>query len=464
MNKKICFIGGGSTQWVPKLFRDILFCDTVQGSEFCLHDIVPEKSEHMKDACEFIQDRVGRHMRVTVDHDLDSALKDSDIVILCISTGGFDAMEYDVELPKKYGVVQPVGDSTGPGGILRTLRNVPVVVDIAKRMEKACPDAWLLNLSNPMDQIVQAIAETTSIKVIGSCHEYMGRAWELAATFGIPNWINSVRCKIAGLNHFAWILDIKIDGQDGYPMLDDYIANPDKYYDNRVKAQELRDKDFTLNPAQAAVQNFNTPTYHLYREFGYLPYPNARHVVEFFPHFLTEKTEYAKQMGVGLTLVEDRRVGWTTQQKEALANWLDPEQDLIPDRGITHPMTVEALSRVIEALFGGLECTEALVMPNRGQIANLPRGACVETMVRITENDAIPESVGDMPDNLLALTLPHAIAQDMTVKAGIIGDRGMVLQAMQIDPLCRNIGDYRLMDTMLTEMMEGTKEWLPQFY
>lgn len=464
MNRKICFIGGGSTQWVPKLFRDILFCDTVQGAEFCLHDLVPEKSERMREACDIIQQKLGRNMRVTVDHHLDTALKDADIVILCISTGGLDAMEIDVELPKKYGIYQPVGDSTGPGGIVRTLRNVPVVVDIAQRMETACPAAWLLNLSNPMDQIVQAVAETTKIRVLGSCHEYMGRAFGLAATFGVPNWMEGIRCKVAGLNHFAWILDLKIEGQDGYPMFDDYLANPDKYYDNRLKAEKLRDKDCTLNPAQQAKSNLNSPLHMLYRDFGYIPYPNPRHTVEFFSHFLTEKTNYAADFGVGLTLVDDRRNKWLPDQERSLQAWIAPESDLIPTRGINHPMTIEALSRVIEALFGGPETTEALVMPNQGQIANLPRGACVETMVTIKADDAVSESVGDMPDCLQALVLPHAIVQDMTVKGALEGNRKTILQAMQIDPLCRNIADYSRMETMLNEMLEGTREWLPQFF
>jgi alpha-galactosidase len=461
--RKICFIGGGSTQWTPKLFRDIVCCDEVQGGEFLLHDLLPEKSEELKGVCEVVQQKLGKHMRITVDHDLDSALKGSDVVILCISTGGLDAMEVDVELPKKYGIFQPVGDSTGPGGINRTLRNVPVVVDIAKRMEAVCPDAWLLNVSNPMDQIVQAVAETTSIRVLGSCHEYMSRAWELAATFGVENWLEGIRCKVAGLNHFAWILDFKVEGADGYPLLDDYLAHPDAYYQNRLKAQELRDKDTTLNPAQMAQQNLRAPTYLLYEQFGYLPYPNPRHVVEFFPHFLTEKTDYAKQMGVNLTSVEDRRTTWLEGQKKAIDAWMDPDTNIIPDRGIDHPMTIEALSRMISALFGGNETTEALVMPNTGQIANLPHGPCVETMVRITANDAIPESTGDLPPTLLALVLPHAISQDLTVKGAIEGNRTTILQAMQIDPLCRNIGDFRLMETLLDDMMAGTRQWLPQF-
>ena len=172
--KKITFIGGGSYQWVPVLFRDLAVNTSLQECRFVLHDINAEQNRELADVCEVIGGKVGAGVKVEVEDRLERALSNSDIVVLCISTGGLDAMEHDIEIPKKYGIYQPVGDSTGPGGIARTLRNVPLVTSIAKAMETHCPDAWLLNLSNPMNQIVQAISRTTSIKVVGLCHEYMG--------------------------------------------------------------------------------------------------------------------------------------------------------------------------------------------------------------------------------------------------------------------------------------------------
>ena len=158
--KKITFVGGGSYQWVPVLFRDIAVNPFLRETTFVLHDLVPERNEELAEACRAIARKAGSLIRVETEYDLVRALEGSAAVILCISTGGLDAMEIDLEIPKRYGIHQAVGDSTGPGGIFRTLRNIPVVVDLVRRMEAYCPGAWLLNLTNPMNQIVRAVQQT----------------------------------------------------------------------------------------------------------------------------------------------------------------------------------------------------------------------------------------------------------------------------------------------------------------
>ncbi len=223
---KITFIGGGSYQWVPPLFRDIAVNPALQDTRFVLHDIHPGRNQELAQACRIIGRKLGSGVKIEEELVLDDALEGADAVILCISTGGLDAMEHDVEIPKRYGIYQPVGDSTGPGGISRTLRNIPVVVSLVERMEHCCPDAWLLNLTNPMDQIVRAATVTSQIKVVGLCHEYMSFMGKVAGYFDLGCWQQETSAVIAGVNHFAWITQLSINGEDGLEMLRRYARRP----------------------------------------------------------------------------------------------------------------------------------------------------------------------------------------------------------------------------------------------
>ena len=207
---RIVFIGGGSYQWVPTLFRDIAVNPALQDCTFVLHDIHEGRNNELAGVCRILAKKLHSPIRIQTESLLSDALLGADAAILCISTGGLDAMAPDIEIPKRYGIYQPVGDSTGPGGISRTLRNVPVVTAIAKEMERCCPDAWLLNLSNPMDQIVRAISLTTRIKVAGLCHEYMSFMGKVAGYFDLACWQKQTSAVIAGVNHFALITQLDI--------------------------------------------------------------------------------------------------------------------------------------------------------------------------------------------------------------------------------------------------------------
>ena len=448
MPKKITFIGGGSYQWVPTLFRDIAVNAHLADCRFVLHDLHTARNAELAQVCRIIARKLGSTCKVETDDRLSSALDGADAVILCISTGGLDAMEHDIEIPKKYGIDQPVGDLTGPGGMSRTLRNVPVVTHIARQMERFCPHAWLINLSNPMDQIVRAIGLTSSVRVVGLCHEYMGFMDKIQGIFGLADWRTETSATIAGINHFAWITRLSIRGQDGLALLREHIANPQHHATSAGTRFVNRSHLLDLNQVK------NT----LFEIYGVMPYPGDRHLVEFFPYFLSDKNGYGKNYGVELTSIEDRRTNWLAHLKKIIAEWTGPDAQSVP----VQPSS-ESLAPILAALFGGPATIQPVAMPNQGQVGNLPLGPCVETLATISCDSITPHASGNLPEAIVSLTHKHCINQDLTVAGAIEGDRTKILHAMLADPLNNN-NDFREIGRLLDELLEANRPVLPQFF
>lgn len=445
-SSKITFIGGGSYQWVPTLFRDIAVNAALQDSTFVLHDIHAGRNKELTDVCKILGKKLGSRIQVQQEDELSEALQGADIVILCISTGGLDAMEVDIEVPKKYGIFQPVGDSTGPGGISRTLRNVPVVTEIASQMELHCPDAWLLNLSNPMGQIVQAVHRTSRIKVVGLCHEYMGFMAKVQNLLGLKDWRTETSATLAGVNHFAWITQLNVNGADGLEMLRQHLDSSDGSTGHRENLVNLSQ---SLSGDQVKFA--------LFRDFGAVPYPGDRHIVEFFPNFLTDRSRHGADFGVALTSIQDRRTIWMDGFRKKIDEWTNGGDDSVPRQP-----SDESLAPIIAALLGGEPTVQPVTIPNRGQIANLPHGSTVETLATFVQGSMAPHTSGPLSQDLLALVEKHCVIQDLTVEAAIEGDYEKVLRAMIADPLNSRL-DYRDIRTMLDEMLEGNRDLLPQF-
>lgn len=444
---KITFIGGGSYQWVPTLFRDIAVNPTLDGSTFVLHDTHPGRNGELTEVCQIIARKLDSNIAVVQEDDLAEALKGADIVILCISTGGLDAMEPDIEIPKKYGVYQPVGDSTGPGGISRTLRNVPVVAELATQMEIFCPNAWLLNLSNPMGQIVQAVHRTSQIKVVGLCHEYMSFMGKVQNILGLQDWRKETSATIAGVNHFAWLTQLDVNGEDGLELLRERIQGGD------AASAEAKENLVNFSETLSADQ----VKFALFQEYGAVPYPGDRHVVEFMPYFLTPSSRHGEEYGVHLTSINDRRTIWLDGFRKKIAEWTSEDPALPP-----REPSDESLAPIIAALVGGEPTIQPVTIPNDGQISNLPLGSSVETLATFTRGQMAPHVSGPISQDLLTLVHKHCLIQDLAVEGAIEGDYGKVLRAMIADPLNSHV-EYRDLGKMLNEMMAANRQWLPQF-
>jgi alpha-galactosidase len=218
---KIVMVGGGSYNWCPRLLSDLIHTDELLGSEVVLLDLNLKAAEEVQAAMTHLAGTLGRDFRFMATRDEDFAFAGADFVVITISTGGLAMMKHDLEIPERYGIWQTVGDSVGPGGWARLLRNVPVFEKMARKIERLSPRAIVLNYTNPMAGLTGAIARTTSLRTVGLCHG-------LFSTYGLIKRLlqveeKDISVRFGGVNHFFWLLDFKIKGEAGYPLLMDKI-------------------------------------------------------------------------------------------------------------------------------------------------------------------------------------------------------------------------------------------------
>jgi len=424
---KTVIVGGGSFHWGPGLIRDFLVTPELAGGTLVLYDIDREAAEKNLHIAELMRKKTGIDMSLEVAADRRAALADADYVVLTIAVGGLDAWQLDMDIPDRYGCRQTIADTVGPGGLSRALRNIPVVVDLAREMEEVCPDAWLLNLTNPMTTLTRAVWRETSIPCLGLCHEAHHFLRGLEETLGSP--ADEMRYTIAGINHCVWMLDLDVNGQDGIALL-------------RRHWQEKGLPKDTVGPLLLEI-------------FGILPVGKGRHLSEFFPHFLTPAAEYGGRYGFldQMVTVKDRR----ESREKAHARWLKMlDGEHLPELAIGgEPVVPIILARELNR-------REVLVInwPNLGQIDNLPREAVVETMAVVDRRGVHPLAAGALPDSILGITTQHVANQERIVEAGVEGDYQAALQALFNDPLVNSLEDAR---AMLDELLQAHKQYLPQF-
>jgi alpha-galactosidase len=341
-------------------------------------------------------------------------------------------MAHDLEVPERYGIRQSVGDTCGPGGINRSLRNIPVLLDIARDMEQQCPDAWLLNLTNPMTCLTRAINKETSIKAVGLCHEVVIMSWLIAIALGVP--ADDVGFAITGVNHLPWITELTIAGDDGFEVLRRGLDNDPKRekfaHENQLKL-ELLDR------------------------YGALPGAGDRHVAEFFPWVLTDGSEWGKHWGVYLTSIVDR--------ENMEAYYRDEIQEIIDgDKPVPAWQSGEMVAPIIDSLTTGTRRELPLNLPNAGQAPYLPDDVVVETMCVVDRDGIRGRDAIVPPAPCAAWTRRHVDVQELTVEAAVTGDRELVRAAMALDPLAGRV-DLRAVDAMSDELVAATAAWLPQF-
>lgn len=446
---KITIIGGGSYAWTPTIFRDLVVTEELEGSTICLEDIDPAALRDQERLARKILKTSGRKVKLQSTTSQAEALDGANFVILTISTGGLDAMEHDIGIPLKYGIYQAVGDTVGPGGLARALRNIPVVVGIGHDMEKHCPNAWMINYTNPMTTLTRAMWRYTRTRTIGLCHELFGTLSFIAQLFGIEDR-HEIEVQAAGINHLLWILSMRIRGEDGFEMLRRYLADHKAFGRKRV----VRKSGQETTHAQTLTGSHQVKLA-LFEAFGALPAAGDRHVAEFFPHFLTEATHSGVDWGVHLTTVAERKTSWLpgaiTRTKEMLAG----------KRAIELTRSGETASLIIAALAGRRPpLIDVMNLPNQGQVPELPLDVVVETMAGADRVGARGLAAGRLPMGVLNVLMTHVINQELVVEAAMTGDRHLALQALLNDPLTR---DFKDAHKMLDEMIEANHKLLPQF-
>jgi len=442
---RIVIIGGGSYNWAPTIVNDILLTPSLNGSTIILEDISPEPLKIIGELSRKMIADKGSDCRIRTTTDEAEALQDADFVIVTISTGGFETMANDLEIPARYGVNQTVGDTVGPGGLARALRSIPVLVNIAKHMEKQCPRAWLINITNPMSTLCLAIKKTTKIKTIGLCHELQGVLFIVKSMVGLPE-TTKLDFTVAGVNHFIWLLRLSMNGRDGFQMLRQWSKNPTPF---RVHDQDVKEMfaPSTIDHAKLKIE--------LFKQLGYLPAAGDRHIVEFFEGYLKDVAQTEFRYQIKPTSIKERGESWLAAMRAYVHGMLEGNFPL------PHEKSTETISEILAALAGGINpIIDVVNLPNTGQIKNLPNDCVVETLGTISLNSAEPcEPIG-LPGPICDLILPHAENQSLIVQAALGGDRSAALEYLRRDPLSRNSSNPK---KMLDDLLLAHRRYLPQF-
>jgi alpha-galactosidase len=457
MAPRITIIGGGSYQWVPKLLVDMANTPALHEAELVLEDIDPAPLPRMVALVEHISKVRGIGVTARATTDQRDALAGADYVVVNISTGGFESMGLDLEIPARHGIRQSVGDSVGPGGINRSLRNIPVFLGIARDMEELCPDAWMLNLTNPMTAICRAVTRESRITTVGLCHEITNAQFMLSLL--LDRSFLELSPTIAGVNHLPLIAALDVGGDDGLALVAELLDDLDARGDEPVSTAFPEGLDEIVGAGGGPVTrrdvvDHNRVKLELFRRFGVLPGAGDRHLVEFFAGFLTEESGWGERWGVRLTTIE--------QRERHQRHYVDEVDQLLAAPEVDQMPSGEMVAPVIMCRELGLAGWFPLNIPNRGQVADLPDDAVVESMCIADADGVRGRDVVTVP-TVLAETLRRVSAsQELTVEAAVTGNRDRVLDALLLDPLSGRL-DYDAVAAMADELLAATKRWLPQF-
>lgn len=449
VSPQVTIVGGGSYQWAPELMADLFGTPALAGMHLVLEDIDPAPLPKMEALAHKLSEAMEAKATVSTTTELPSALDGADFVIVCISTGGFGSMTVDLEVPARHGITQTVGDTVGPGGINRALRNVPVLVGIGKAMEEHCPDAWLFNITNPMTCLTRAVCRETRIKAVGLCHEVGNFCLDLAIALGRP--VDDVRPSVMGVNHFPVLTALEVDGADGFDLLRGLV--------DEVGGLE------SVGPAEGPPEaepfsKLDFARRHLFKltlldRWGTFPAAGDRHIAEFVSFALTAASEWGGSYNIALTPIARRE----QHQAEYVADvdaWLAGSKDLQTWQSGELP------SPMIQAMLTGEPFEAPVNIPNTGQAPGLPADAVLESVCVVDDGGIRGRDRSVLPPPYDELVRRHVATQELTVEAALSGDRRLASEAFALDPLAGR-GDLRDMEAMVDELLAGTAAWLPQF-
>ncbi len=446
---KIAYIGGGSKGWAHTLMKDIALTPQLGGG-LALYDINYEAAARNVKVAEaiFSHPDAKSKFRASAARNLEQALKGADFVIMSIEPGPMKMRYADLEIPRRYGIVQPVGDSTGPGGIMRGIRTVPIYADYARKIMKHCPDAWVINYTNPMSICVTSLyAAEPGIKAFGCCHEVFGTQHELAQL--VKKWFkveaparHDISLEIAGLNHFTFAVTAKWNGIDLMPYLTQMIG-AEGFFKDRTKAALKFKKNKQWFTSEKLV------AFDFLRRFGVLGAAGDRHLAEFVPWYLSSEKELHR-WGVILT-------PFTYRCEYAAMSPNSPEfysNSKLGESG-------EEGARQITALLGAAQPIVTNVnIPNRGQMPGMPEGAVVETYAMFSRDSIRPIVTRPLPQALGSHVRHISTLQQITVRSAMERNKALAFQAFLADPLLRIPTDKAW--KMFNEMLDytGCAEWM----
>lgn len=451
---KIAYIGGGSRGWAWNLMSDLAMCEDMSGDVY-LYDIDYEAAQHNEiignkyNDLEDAKSVWHYHASKTVEEALSSA----NFVVISILPGTFDEMESDVHTPEKYGIYQSVGDTSGPGGIVRAMRTIPMYEEIAENIKKYCPKAWVINYTNPMTLCVKTLFRVfPEIKAFGCCHEVFGTQRVLRTALDEDRGILSkkrsdIRVNPIGVNHFTWLTKANYRNNDLFPVYEKF-------------AEEYHETGYTknldanwMNNSFACSQKVKLD---LFRKYGWIAAAGDRHLAEFVDgsRYLADP-ETVRSWGFGLTTVEWRK-------KDLVSRLEKSRQMRTGERELKLSPSGEEGINQMRALLGiGGPLVTNVNIPNYGQIPNLPLGAVVETNAVFSDDSVMPVLAGNIPAEIHPMISRICLEQDAVSDAIANRDLDTIFELFANDPLVTC--GYENAKKLFKEMVMNTKEYLADY-
>jgi alpha-galactosidase len=429
--RKITFIGAGSTVFAKNLVGDILSFPELADSTICLFDIDQNRLKTSEVVARRIAKTLGASAIVEATTDRGRALDGASYAINMIQVGGYRPCTVtDFEIPKRYGLRQTIADTLGIGGIMRGLRTIPVLIEMCKEMERRCPEVVHLNYVNPMAMNCWALSEATSVRTVGLCHSVQHTAGELARDIGIP--VEEINYVVGGINHLAFYLKFERNGEDLYPEIRRVIAEGRVPDDNRVR-------------------------YDLFSRLGYFVTESSEHFSEYGPWFIKRgREDLIKKFNIPLD-------EYPRRCESQLARWEQLRNDLErSDQPLEIRRSVEFGSLIIHSLETGIPRVVYGNVTNHNLIDNLPAGCCVEVPCVVDKNGVQPVRIGRIPSHLAALMQTNINVQALTVEAVLQQNPERIYQAAMLDPHTAAELDLDQIWALVNDLLTAHGEWIPE--
>jgi len=438
---KITFVGAGSTIFAKNVLGDSMLAKALCDAEIALYDIdqarLDESAlllEAVNKNCNESRASIKSYLGVA---ERKNALRDADFVVNAIQVGGYEPCTVtDFEIPKKFGLRQTIADTLGIGGIFRTLRTIPIMEEIARDMEQVCPNAWLLNYSNPMSMLAGFMQRYTAVKTVGLCHSVQVCSDMLLDWLDMPK--EGIVDKIAGINHMAWLLEIRDkNGVDLYPEI----------------------KKRAIAKLESGEHHPDLVRFEYIRRLGYYCTESSEHNAEYNPFFIKSKyPELIERYGIPLDEYPRRCV-------HQIASWETQKAELMAGGAVTHERSYEYASHIMEAIVTNNPYKFGGNVMNTGIITNLAANACVEVPCIADGSGINPVFVGDLPPQLAAMNMTNVNVQLLTIEAAVTKKREHIYHAAMLDPHTAaelSIDDIVAMcDELIAEHSAGG--WLPKY-
>ena len=451
---KLVLIGAGSTVFTQRLVADIILAGEAHLWELALVDIDPVTLAAVEKLVAKMLQAQGVNIPVTAAIDRRTVLHGADFVVTTIAVGGRKGWQRDIEIPRRHGIFQPVGDTAMPGGISRAMRMIPQMLAIARDVADLSPGAHFFNYSNPMTAICRAIRRETGVPVVGLCHGVHHVEGQIARFLGVePERLTSYGI---GLNHLTFLTRLRLDGADAIPMLHARLSEQEPSLDDDLARKVRWDNVVQGRPP---CWSDDPLSWGIFRQYSVFPCAMDRHVVEFYPERFPNGSYYGHVLGRDAFPIDARIALGDTWFDEMMSIARSPDP-LPPTYYENVPGESEQLLQIIHSLLHDRREVFSVNLPNQGQAAGLPQDAVVECNAAALGGGFAALQADALPQDLIEKLNAKIRAVEFTVDAAVKGSRDLMVEALLADG---TVGDPDLARVLASDLIEGHREYLPQF-